>query len=585
MNRSKAGYRGLCRAAGLAVLVGVNLQAFAQTPPDAGGLLQQQRATQPREPRREAPPPEIQPEPLPALRLPEGQRIKVSAFKVADDAGGLFPEETLRILLSSYVGRELTLADLQRAAEIVGKYYRDRGYFLARGYLPKQEIENGVVVIRVIVGRIEGRPGGEDFSIRGASVRLERETIQRTVASAVRPGEPAKLENLERGLLLLNDLSGVSARANLSPGAASGAAKLDVAVEEGPLIVGSVGADNYGNRYTGRNRITASVGLNDYMAAGDNLGLSAARSDGDFSYGRLHYQRPVGYDGFKAGVVYSHLNYELGEDFASLKAKGKSDTLSPFGSYPFARTRAFNSFGGFSLDYKKLFNEAAGVTTSDKRITALTLSLNNDLLDDFLGGGLNTAGISLTGGRLDLGGWAPDLANDQQTARTDGSYAKTNINVARNQRLPGSFSLYVAISSQWASKNLDSSEKLVLGGPTAVRAYPSGEASGDEGYLANIELRWNTGGDFQVFGFYDTGRITQHKEPWSGWKGGNPNARNGYSLSGAGLGANLAKTGRYDVRIAYARKIGDNPGRSAAKLDSDGTNDKDRWWVQATARF
>ena len=34
---------------------------------------------------------------------------------------------------------------------------------------------------------------------------------------------------------------------------------------------------------------------------------------------------------------------------------------------------------------------------------------------------------------------------------------------------------------QLSSKNLDSSEKFTLGGIGGVEAYPSGEASGDEG--------------------------------------------------------------------------------------------------------
>ena len=42
---------------------------------------------------------------------------------------------------------------------------------------------------------------------------------------------------------------------------------------------------------------------------------------------------------------------------------------------------------------------------------------------------------------------------------------------------------------QLAFDNLDSSEKMELGGAYGVRAYPEGEAFGDEGYIATAEAR------------------------------------------------------------------------------------------------
>ena len=43
---------------------------------------------------------------------------------------------------------------------------------------------------------------------------------------------------------------------------------------------------------------------------------------------------------------------------------------------------------------------------------------------------------------------------------------------------------------QWSANSLDSSEKMPITGPFAVRAYPTGEASGDRAWLATAELRW-----------------------------------------------------------------------------------------------
>ena len=75
-----------------------------------------------------------------------------------------------------------------------------------------------------------------------------------------------------------------------------------------------------------------------------------------------------------------------------------------------------------------------------------------------------------------------------------------------------SVSLYGAIYGQFASKNLDISEKMGLGGMYAVRAYPVGEAYADEGYVVNLEARLllpkfsqRMPGQMHLIGFVDTG--------------------------------------------------------------------------------
>ena len=74
--------------------------------------------------------------------------------------------------------------------------------------------------------------------------------------------------------------------------------------------------------------------------------------------------------------------------------------------------------------------------------------------------------------------------NDALTAKTQGSFSKWTANAFRLQSLSASNALYVTVSAQWASGNLDPSEKMVAGGPYTVRAYDMGVESGDTGILA-----------------------------------------------------------------------------------------------------
>ena len=135
-----------------------------------------------------------------------------------------------------------------------------------------------------------------------------------------------------------------------------------------------------------------------------------------------------------------------------------------------------------------------------------------------------------------------------------------------------------------------SSEKFILGGPGGVRAYPSGEGSGDAGWVSNLELRyelpdWTNLGSLQLLGFADTGRVTLHRNPWAGAVTNAGNA-NSYGLSGAGMGVNLATRGDWSLRTTLAWTLGDNPGRSASTpQNADGRTDSWRFWVQMAAAF
>ncbi len=115
-----------------------------------------------------------------------------------------------------------------------------------------------------------------------------------------------------------------------------------------------------------------------------------------------------------------------------------------------------------------------------------------------------------------------ERAADALTAGSQGGFTKYQASFARLQTIGGPLSLYLAARAQAAFDNLDSSEKMELGGAYAVRAYPEGEAYGDEGYVATAEARlglnhWarSLPGQFQLIGFVDTGEVRYAHDPGS----------------------------------------------------------------------
>jgi hemolysin activation/secretion protein len=119
---------------------------------------------------------------------------------------------------------------------------------------------------------------------------------------------------------------------------------------------------------------------------------------------------------------------------------------------------------------------------------------------------------------------------------------------------------------------------MELGGAYGIRAYPEGEAYGDEGYLITAEVRRRLeyfsrriGGDLQALAFIDTGGVAINKSPWAPGS----NSRN---LSAAGVGLTWAAPSDLLIKASYAFKLGNERATSAP--DRSG-----RLWVQVVKFF
>jgi hemolysin activation/secretion protein len=245
------------------------------------------------------------------------------------------------------------------------------------------------------------------------------------------------------------------------------------------------------------------------------------------------------------------------------------------------RSRNANLYGLLEYDHRtfqdKVDTAPSPFNVTDKQADVWLASLYGNHRDSFGGGGTNTYTLTGSFGDLDIqSAWA--RAADAATARTNGTYQKVAFSFARLQEVTDTIALYGAINGQFASKNLDISEKMGLGGMYAVRAYPVGEAYADEGYIVNLEARWrlpkfseSVPGQMHLIGFVDTGGVTINKNPWT-------NARNSRSLSGAGIGFSWADSNRFFVNTYYAWKLGNEPAISAP--DKNG-----RFWIQGVLFF
>ncbi|MDB5694025.1 MAG: peptide transporter [Alphaproteobacteria bacterium] len=548
----------------IALLAASQSALAQQAPPGAGGQLQQI----PPPPALDRPAPDIRIERPETVRPPEaaGPAIRVNRLHVSGNIS--FPEATLVAASGVRPGSDLSLSQLRDAAARIAAFYNARGYFLAQAYVPAQDIAGGNVTIAVVEGRL-GRT-----EIRNRTNLSGR--VAQGILGGLKPGDPVTAGPLERRLLLLSDIPGVRVKSTLAPGAEIGTSDLIVDIAPGPRVSGSVEADNGGNRFTGAYRLGGTIYLNDPAGIGDQASLRLLGSTGGLAYGRAAYQAPIG--NATVGAAFTHLRYALGHEFSILDADGTADIFSLFGSYPLVRSRRVNFNAVAGLDARQLKDRIGAVgSESDKNIRAMTLGFSGDSRDGLLGGGWNAFSAGWTIGRLDIE-TPVERAADALTARSQGHYGKLQFSAARLQTLSGPLSLYASVRGQLAFDNLDSSEKMELGGAYGVRAYPEGEAYGDQGYVATVEARlmlsqW-TGtlpGRLQLIGFVDAGEVRFAHDPWFA---GSNHARR----SGIGGGLSWAGPDGLVLRASYAARLGHE--RATSGPDKPG-----RFWFQITKLF
>jgi hemolysin activation/secretion protein len=557
---------------------------FAQVPPApprAGDILQQQAPKQelPVSPSTAPILPQVVP-PKPAL--PAGTKVSVTVKDFRFSGNTVFQAAELRELVREFIGKTLDFNGLNDAAGRVQRHYRERGYFLAVAYLPQQEIKDGIVEIAVLEGRL-GR-----INLQVDPKTKLRESFARGILDAhLKTGDLITENSLERPLLLLRDLPDTEVTSELGPSKTQvGAADLTVKLSENTKhFNGYVDADNWGNRFSGEYRIGINLNAGDLTGYGDLLSFRGFVTDENMHFGRLAYVVPLGHYGTRIGASATAFDYRLGKDFAALGANGNGQVYTMYALHPLLRTRNANVFLQGAAERKDLEDKQDSVGLKvDQTITNGKLGVVGDFRDRLASGGLNSYSVTATGGKLEI---QPDsvLAVDQAPGtgpQTAGHFSKLNVEYRRLQRITDQFNLLFSYTAQAANKNLSAAEKMALGGPQGVRAFPVGEATGDTGELGTLELRYLVpsfqvfGGDFTLSTFYDYGNVKTLQNPPAADPTASKNIR---SISGAGVGISLGREGNFLFRLDIATPTSGQPAISDPKKVDP------RIWAQAIKWF
>lgn len=553
-------------AATLVVGLLLGLGAAAQVPPPA----ELQPGISPdRVPPLAAPVPQpdvdVPAQPSPAVPPgAEGATFFLAGIEVVGST--VYGDADFRPYFEEFLQTEISLATLYGIATAIETRYREDGYVISRVIVPAQSVSDGVYRLQAIEGYISR------VALEG-EVGATRGLIQ-SYLDKITANRPVNIRDIERYLLLMNDLPGISGNGVLRPaGAEIGAAELIVTARR-DAYDGFVLADNRGSEFTGEQGLALGASTNSFTGFGERaeLVLFSAADDKEQRVAQFSYEQQIGTEGLTIGGLASYGTSEPGGSLEPLDIEQETTLFSISASYPYVRTRRFNFGVEAGFDYVDQTSDISGGLLFEDSLRVLWATAEADYRDSF--GGANFGSFGVRQGLPILGA---SEANDPDLSRSegDGTFTSLNAEAARLQRLTSNLNLLVSLGGQYAFGELLSSEEFEVGGLSFGRGYDPSEMTGDSGAGSTVELQFNNRpglswlDSYQVYAFWDFGVV------WNT----DTNAEKQDTLASAGLGIRSNLTDWLSLDLEVAQPL----TRELENRTED--RDSERYFFRVTGQF
>lgn len=374
--------------------------------------------------------------------------------------------------------RGVTLGMIETVADTITRYYRERGFFLAKAYIPEQRVRDGIVTLTLLLGNL-----GEVQVLNNK--RYKTSTLERVLKPIV--GDPVYAKNIEERLYFINDMPGMSAQAYFEPGKQVGDTKLNINVLNERRFKGNVRLDNHGSSSTGEFRTyTDGYWLNP-GGYGDQLhiGVLATMNPSNSLYGSLHYGMPL-FSPRAKFTIGGSTNDFISKDIDRFDITGSSQVLDFSLNYILKRSRVKNySVELRGSNIKTTIEQNAGgqggssdATVQEGDITennSLDLVYNFDVLAEAKRS-LHQGGVRLT--YIDVVDPGYEEQNEAPLILAMNyswlKFVKVPFTKAQSRVL-------LKANLQFAEERLPSTAQFSAAGPNRMRALEINHFSGDKG--------------------------------------------------------------------------------------------------------
>lgn len=465
----------------------------------------------------------------------------------------IFDKDTLRKLVAEDMGKNLTFNQIKSLALKIESFYHEKGYLIVKVIIPKQQMKAGSALkIQILEGKL-GK-----VMVTGNN-RYSTDSVVETLYAFTEQGKPFTIEEMEVPLVLLNSRSGIKVTSTLVPGAEPGETDVNIEVKEDARVTGSLEFNNFGATDSGEYRIIPYIALPNLLGFGDELNAFGVISP-DFIeswYVQGNYSCPIGVYGTAFNAYFGKGNNQIGNDYAILDIAGKSLLWGSGFSQRFVFSERT------SLDLQAWFEwtdtdqEMLGTVTIKDKIRKIRVGGNFDHTDSW--GRTFTSFFIYQGLGNNLGGMENDSSlSSRSYAGADNNFTKFVLSVMRLQPFTSRFYGIFNVTGQYSLNPLVSVEQMYSGGANTVRGQPQSCFTGDDGIIANAEIRYRilmeSSPYLQLAVFFD--HATTHiKDPVIGQKSWS-------SISGAGVGLRAEVFDcldlRFDVAVPVGQKCGDD---------------------------
>jgi hemolysin activation/secretion protein len=438
------------------------------------------------------------------IALKEMEKIRFVLKKINIEGSTVYAQNLFNRWQKNILNKNVSLALIYKFAEKITKKYRDDGYLLSRAIVIPQEIENGEVTIQVIQGHIG------NILVRGPIVGTK--AFIKASGKQLLQSSPLLAKDLERYLLLIDDLPGVTVESVLLPSKDQpGASELILSLKHKKYGANG-GIDNRGSKFNGPVQLKSGASANSTLGFYEKLGIQGIMTSqpDELQYLSGFGEFAVSTEGTKLSVTTSISRSEPGASLKVYQVEGESNTFSLGLSHPFIRSRKENLKGSLNITSRNSQTKLLGEILSKDNLRVIDFGFSYDFLDRFFG--VNIINATLSKG-LDMFGATE--TGSSNLSRSDGhsDFTKLSGDLLRLQQLGEGWSLLTSLTWQYAFERLLSSEEFGLGGPQLIRAYNSSEITGDQGYGLKFEIQkgiktdWDYLKSYQPYFYIDHGSV------------------------------------------------------------------------------
>jgi hemolysin activation/secretion protein len=457
----------------------------------------------------------VKPDNLKPVFPAEMKKVRFLLKRMIIKGSTIYGKRKFSRLFRKYLDQRVNLEQIYIIAQEITNMYRTDGYILSKAVVPPQKIDEGMVQIDVIEGFVDR------VDIQG-EVLGPRKLLNEYRKSLLR-SQPLKARDLERYLLLVDDLPGVSVKSILTPSKFKQGATSLTLILDNKGYDGSFGADNRGTKFNGPVQINAGISANALFKNYERIGFQSvvASNTDELKFFSISYEQPISSEGTKLFFSASISDSEPGSALKSFEVAGESKTFTLKLAHPFFRSRSENLNGFVGFTNRDSETEILGELDSEDRLRIVNLGVSYDFVDKYRG--INLVSFNLSKGF--------DIFDSTKTGSTKltrptghSNFTKFNGEMLRLQQLAPSWMLLGAFSWQYSFEKLLASEEFGVGGPQFGKAYDSSEITGDQGIAFKLELqkafqpKKKYLRDLQAYTFFDYGKVWNRIETATGSK-------------------------------------------------------------------